>query len=67
LSADSIHIDAEEFRKGAPCLRLTVCGDAVVFVPDIASAYQSRMKLPIFPLPGVSRFQALRKDLKKRA
>ena len=44
-SAPSRHITAEEYEAG---WRLSCCskviGDCTVFVPDIASAYQSRMK-----------------------
>ena len=44
-SAPSRHIDHEEYKEG---WRLSCCskviGDCTVWVPDIASAYQSRMK-----------------------
>ena len=45
-ASPSRHISDEEFREGR---RLTcvssVCADAVLLVPDIASAYRSRMKV----------------------
>jgi uncharacterized 2Fe-2S/4Fe-4S cluster protein (DUF4445 family) len=67
LSADSIHIDAEEFREGwRLACGSTVNGDAVVFVPDIASAYRSRMKVSDLSSPEeLAVFNALRKDLEE--
>ena len=51
-SIQTRHISDEEYAEG---WRLScsskVAGDCTIFVPDIASAYQSRMKTRICPPP----------------
>ena len=54
-SAPSRHISEEEYADGwrlACCS--TVSGDAVIEVPDIASAYRSRMKVADLDSPAAS-------------
>ena len=64
----SRHITADEFEAGwrLSC-NCKVLSDCVVFVPDIASAYQSRMKTADLSSPKeVAIFQAAQEDLKAR-
>ncbi|MCD7868559.1 MAG: ASKHA domain-containing protein [Clostridiales bacterium] len=46
LTKRTLHISDEEFEEGwrLACMS-RICGDVTVFVPDIASAYKSRMKI----------------------
>ena len=65
-SIPSRHISDEEYSAG---WRLSCCskvvGDCTVFVPDIASAYQSRMKTADLSSPEeVAIFESCQKDLK---
>ncbi len=65
-SAPSRHISREEYDAG---WRLSCCarvlGDCTVFVPDIASAYQSRMKTADLSSPAeVAIFESCQADLK---
>ena len=65
-SIPSRHISDEEYNAG---WRLSCCskvvGDCTVFVPDIASAYQSRMKTADLSSPEeVAIFESCQKDLK---
>ncbi len=64
-SPQSRHITGEEYEDGwrlACCSR--VVGDCVVFVPDIASAYQSRMKTADLSSPQeVAIFEACEQGL----
>ena len=64
-SAPSHHITDEEYDEG---WRLSCCskvvGDCVVWVPDIASAYQSRMKTADLSSPEeVALFQSVKADM----
>ena len=62
----SRHISEEEFAQGwrLSC-NCKVVGDVTVFVPDIASAYQSRMKTADLSSPKeVAIFTACQEDLK---
>ena len=62
----SRHISEEEFAQGwrLSC-NCKVVGDVTVFVPDIASAYQSRMKTADLSAPKeVAIFTACQEDLK---
>jgi len=64
----SRHITADEFEAGwrLSC-NCKVQSDCVVFVPDIASAYQSRMKTADLSSPKeVAIFQAAQEDLQAR-
>ncbi len=64
----SRHITADEFEAGwrLSC-NCKVLSDCVVFVPDIASAYQSRMKTADLSSPKeVAIFEAAQEDLKAR-
>ena len=64
----SRHITPDEFEAGwrLSC-NCKVLSDCVVFVPDIASAYQSRMKTADLSSPKeVAIFQAAQEDLKAR-
>ncbi len=64
----SRHITEEEFEAGwrLSC-NCKVLSDCVVFVPDIASAYQSRMKTADLSSPQeVAIFQAAQADLQAR-
>ena len=65
-SIPSRHISDEEYSAG---WRLSCCskvtGDCTVFVPDIASAYQSRMKTADLSSPEeVAIFESCQKELK---
>ncbi|MBQ7231591.1 MAG: 2Fe-2S iron-sulfur cluster binding domain-containing protein, partial [Oscillospiraceae bacterium] len=65
-SIPSRHISDEKYNAG---WRLSCCskvvGDCTVFVPDIASAYQSRMKTADLSSPEeVAIFESCQKDLK---
>ena len=64
----SRHITADEFEAGwrLSC-NCKVLSDCVVFVPDIASAYQSRMKTADLSSPKeVAIFEAAQEDLRAR-
>ncbi len=64
----SRHITADEFEAGwrLSC-NCKVLSDCVVFVPDIASAYQSRMKTADLSSPKeVAIFQAAQEELQAR-
>lgn len=66
-SVPTRHITAEEYAEG---WRLAcgskVCGDAQVLVPDIASAYQSRMKTADLSSPEeVAIFDRMQQDLRE--
>ncbi len=64
----SRHITPDEFEAGwrLSC-NCKVLSDCVVFVPDIASAYQSRMKTADLSSPKeIAIFQAAQDDLKAR-
>lgn len=67
-SVPSRHISQEEWDEG---WRLSCCskvvGDCAVLVPDIASAYQSRMKTADLSSPQeVAIFECCQKDLRER-
>ena len=64
-SIPSRHISEEEFQAGwrLSC-NCKVIGDCTVFVPDIASAYQSRMKTADLSSPEeVAIFENIKKDM----
>ena len=64
-SIPSRHISEEEFQAGwrLSC-NCKVIGDCTVFVPDIASAYQSRMKTADLSSPEeVAIFENIKKDI----
>ncbi len=64
-SKETIHIDAAELKEGwRLACGSAVSGDAVIFVPDIASAYRSRMKTADLSSPAeMAVFHTLKKDL----
>ncbi len=66
-SLPSRHISQEEYQAGwrlSCCSRVT--GDCTVFVPDIASAYQSRMKTADLSSPQeIAIFEQCQKKLKE--
>jgi len=64
-SKENIHIDAAETQEGwRLACGSTVSGDAVIHVPDIASAYRSRMKTADLSSPSeMAVFRELRRNM----
>lgn len=64
-SKKTLHINEEEYQEGwrLACVS-TVCADVTVLVPDIASAYKSRMKVADLSSKGeVAIFENVKSDI----